>query len=662
MIDNTDPDIPRLLMGQDYADAEALARAYQPKHAKDIYGLKSLGVALIAQGRHEEALTTLERALRLEPRDHELWSNKGVALSSLGRYPDAVRMFEAALALKPDDADALANLGWTYYKQRDFKQALAAYNDAVNWDEGCYAAWRGLARVLLDNGDLDDAIICHGRALMMRQDDPFTLMGFARTYKDKGMYAEACAVYAELVSRFPQYGDPVAAMVHLSHWNVDWESLEQDMALLREALETKSIAQPFQLLSLDIGPDLHLKVARCQARREVDSLPVNVDRRAPDDPRFNYKHRKLRIGYISSDFGNHPVGRLVAGVLAAHDKQHFRIFGYSADRARRGHHVHTQIKSACDSFIEVSRLGDVELVDRLRRDEIDILVDLNGWTRNNRLRAMSLRAAPIQVTWLGYPGTTGFDGVIDYLIGDPVTTPLAMADDYSEKLALMPHCYQPNDDGRPSQRLRSRQRAGLPASGIVFCSFNNYYKILPTMLDAWCRIMKAVPGSVIWLLNAGDIPQANLQEEFSRRGIGSERLIFARRVPADEHLARLALADIALDTFPYGSHTTGSDALWMGVPLVSLMGTTFASRVAASLLRAIGVPELAVTSQADYEALAIHLASDPVRLKRIRQKLRRNRDKTPLFDTAGFARDLEQLYRRMMDRHHRGLAPDHLLS
>jgi predicted O-linked N-acetylglucosamine transferase (SPINDLY family) len=292
-------------------------------------------------------------------------------------------------------------------------------------------------------------------------------------------------------------------------------------------------------------------------------------------------------------------------------------------------------------------LSHVAAAQQILDDGIDILVDLKGYTTNARLEILALRPAPVQATWLGYAGTLGHPRLADYLIGDPIVTPLQDKDNYGEALALMPNCYQPNDDKRDIGARPSRTGAGLPARGFVFCSFNQSYKFTPEMFDLWCRLLAAVPGSVLWLLETIEAGAANLRREAHARGIAPERLVFAPRRTQAEHLARLQLADLALDTFPYTSHTTASDALWAGVPLVARQGQTFASRASGSILHAAGLPDLVTQSGADFYRLALELATSPARLARVRSSLAANRVSCALFDTKRFTRDLERLFRRM---------------
>jgi predicted O-linked N-acetylglucosamine transferase (SPINDLY family) len=368
---------------------------------------------------------------------------------------------------------------------------------------------------------------------------------------------------------------------------------------------------------------------------------------------------KLRIGYFSADFHNHACMQLMAGVFERHDSSRFELtmlsFGPDSNDAMR-----KRLRSACTDFVDVRSISDIEIARLARRRKIDIAVDLNGYSRNGRSGIFALRAAPVQVSFLGYPGTMGA-GYIDYLIADRIVIPEQTQLHYAEKIIRLPNSYLPSDRSRRiSNRECSRQDHGLPPSAFVYCCFNNSYKITPQMFESWMRILTRVDGSVLWLLEDNSAAKRNLQREAIRHGVDGERLIFAPRAELSEHLARHRGADLFLDTLPYNAHTTATDALWAGLPVLTLPGEAFASRVGASLLRAVGLPELIVSTWHEYETAAIELAFDRPRLQGLKQKLAQNRLTEPLFDAALFARSLERAYRRIHDRYQAGLPPEHV--
>ena len=333
----------------------------------------------------------------------------------------------------------------------------------------------------------------------------------------------------------------------------------------------------------------------------------------------------------------------MAGILENRNTENFDVYLYSygveaKDTSR------SRVEKACEVFHNISDLSDEAAAQQILTDEIDILIDLKGYTTNARLGIQVLRPAPIIVSWLGYPGTLGHERLADYIIGDATVTPLEHAEHFSETLALMPYCYQPNDNTRPIGACPTRKEAGLPETGFVFATFNQAYKITPEMFDIWCRLLEAAPNSVLWILEPHEVAQENLRREMTARGVDSSRLIFAPKMAQTEHLGRLQFVDLAVDTFPYCSHTTASDALWAGVPLVTKMGETFASRVAASILRTMDLAELVTDNDDDYFNVALSLAQNPEKLAAIKQKIAVQKQTTPLFDTQKFARDLERLY------------------
>jgi protein O-GlcNAc transferase len=358
---------------------------------------------------------------------------------------------------------------------------------------------------------------------------------------------------------------------------------------------------------------------------------------------------RLRIGYLSADYRNHPVGLIIPQVIELHDRSRVEVFGYSMG-VDDGSEIRRRLQAAFDHFVDIGDCSVRETAERVRSDGIDILIDLSGWTSDGRPEALALRCAPVQVNWLGYAGTMGHARIADYLLGDPVVTPLQDALCYCERIVHLPHCYLPADTTIELGAPPSRCEAGLPEDGFVFCSFNNSYKFNPQVFDLWCRLLREIDGSCLWLSQPTDTAADRLRREADRRGVDPARLVFATRVESRrDHLSRLQLADLALDPFPYNSHSTGIDVLWAGVPMVALLGDTFPGRVGASLLRAAGLPELVANSPDEYCEIARALASDPLRLLHVRNRLAAGRGHCPLFDMPGFVRALEEVYFAMWE-------------
>lgn len=440
--------------------------------------------------------------------------------------------------------------------------------------------------------------------------------------------------------------NPGAAEAHTLLSVCAWSQLTPVVETLRDRVTRAKSGEvsPLGLLPL---PESNAREQYLCARQYAEQQYGGILSRPPlCGTGLRADQNRLRIGYLSADYHEHPTSFLLAEVIERHDRNRFEVFGYScgpddASPMRR------RMRAAFDIFREIRPLSHEAAAQQILDDRIDILVDLKGYTTNTRLEILALRPAPVQVSWLGYAGTLGHPRLADYLIGDPIVSPLLDGGHFGEALALMPNCYQPNDRQRVIGDRPSRAAAGLPADGFVFCSFNQSYKFTPAMFDLWCRLLASVPDSVLWLLEPIEAAAANLRREALARGVSPERIVFAPRRTQAEHLARLQLADLALDTFPYTSHTTASDALWAGVPLVARRGETFASRVSGSILNAAGLPELITDSSENYYRVALELATWPDRLAQIRARLAANRMSCALFDSERFTLDLERLFRRM---------------
>jgi predicted O-linked N-acetylglucosamine transferase (SPINDLY family) len=431
----------------------------------------------------------------------------------------------------------------------------------------------------------------------------------------------------------------------------DWRDRDEEFARLMGIVEKqlaegqRSALTSFGALARPLSPAMHLAIGRSWAEetkrimaRSRDRLDFTFDR--------NRRHERLRVAYISQDFRNQAMGHLTRSMYGLHDRREFEIFGYAVRQTNPGIY-RKAIQEGCEHFIDIDKVTASEAAERIFADEIDILVDLMGFTEGHRQTILALHPAPVQVGFLRYPGTSGAD-YLEYMLTDPVVTTIEDQPHYSETLVFLPHCYQPNDWKQEiSQEPMTRAEQGLPEDKFVFCCFNNHYKLEPFIFDVWMRILHKVPDSVLWLMRTSAEIEGNIRREAEARGIPAERIIFARKAPKDKHLARQRLADLYIDTRYYTSHTTGSDALWGGLPVLTCPGDTFAARVTASLLRAAELPELIVPNWEEYERFAVHLATHPEDLKRIREKWLAQRTTCPLFDTPRFVRNLERAFRLM---------------
>ncbi len=661
------------------------ALALKPDYAEAHY---NRGLALQELKRLDDALASYERALALKPDYAVACNNRGVTLHELGRLDDALASYERALVLKPDYAEALNNRGNALRAHRRFEQALDSYDRALLINPEYADAHNGRGVVLQHLQRLEGALASFERALAIKPDyaeahhnrgnalrdlgrPERALESYERALAIKPDYAEAhknCGAALHELKRFdaalscyervlalkPDYQWLSGILLHLRMQLCDWREFDAAIAQLGGKIERLECATPpFPMVALTQSPALQRQAAQTWVR---ETCPENA--LLPPIGKRD-RHARIRLGYYSADFYNHATASLAAGLFEQHDRERFELVGFHFGPAT-GDDMTTRLRSAFDRFIDVRTKSDPEVA-RISRDlEIDIAVDMKGFTQSQRAGIFAHRAAPLQVNYLGYPGTMGAP-YIDYLVADVTLIPEASRGHYSEKIVYLPHSYQVNDRTRAiADRPVSRVELLLPPSGFVFCCFNNAYKITPQTFDGWMRILRSVQHSVLWLLEDGETASRNLRQAAEASGVSPSRLVFAQRAPLPEHLARHRAADLFIDTLPCNAHTTASDALWAGLPVLTCLGESFAGRVAASLLNALELPELISTTPAQYEAAAIELATNPARLAALRARLDRNRRTAPLFDTELFTRHLEEAYAQMYERYQADLPPEHL--
>jgi protein O-GlcNAc transferase len=513
-------------------------------------------------------------------------------------------------------------------------------------------AHRDLGEVLARVGRLDEAVMSFHQALAIDPDFAPAHFGLGNVLKTRGKLRDAVACFDRAAALDPENADVLSVWFRERQIICDWSRYHEFEVKVRQAIGAQpSAGAPFTLLALSSTPQEQLDCARRVgakiAVRESQLLPRRQPR--PGD--------RIRVGYLSADFRPHPVGFLIAEVIERHDRRRFEVFGYSSGPDEPSG-MRRRFSGAFDRFVDINDTPHRVAARLIHDDGIDILVGLTGYTAHGRSGILANRPAPIQVNYLGYPGTMGAD-FVDYIIVDRFLVPPDQQPLYTEKLVYLPNCYQPSDTRRIiAEPGPSRVECGLPEAGFIFCSFNNSYKITPTFFDVWMRLLNAVPGSVLWLTQSNALVADNLRREATSRGIAAERLVFAPPVPMPKYLARLGLADLFMDTLPYNAGATANDALWAGLPVLTCSGESYVGRMAGSLLTAAGLPELITTSLAEYEALALRLATDRNQLAALQQKLARNRSTMPLFDIARFTRDLEAAYTKMWETWGAGRPPE----
>jgi len=613
------------------------------------------GVTLHSLEQYDEALVCYQKALELKPNYPEAWLNKGVTLQKLRRLDEALMCHKKALDSAPDYPEAWFNKGITLRNLDKYKEALTAYDKAIDLKPDYYEAWSNKGSLLQDLKRHQEAFTCYEKSLSIKSD-------YAPALVNKGVILNLVKRYEEAIIAFDKAlkikaDSPYAlgALLHSKMLIADWSNLEELTERLISGVScNEKVTPPFPALSLTSSEEIHYKAARIWSD---DKYPANHALGPISAPP---KKGKIRIGYFSADFHNHPISYLTSELFAIHNRESFEVVAFSLGPSTRDE-MRMTLERVFDEFIDVQESSDREIAQLARNKRIDIAIDLGGLTQGSRPGIFSYRSAPIQASYLGYPATMGTD-FIDYLIADRTVIPQASQAHYAEKIAYLPDCYMVRDSKRPiSEKKFSKIEFGLPERGFVFCCFNNSYKISPDTLDSWAKILREVQDSVLWLSGNNQPFKKNLKKEAGLRGIDPRRLIFAEVLPSlNEHLARHHLADLFIDTLPYNAHTTASDALWAGLPVLTCIGEAFAGRVAASLLHAIHLPELIARNQEEYEELAVELATNEEKLTEIRQKLAANRLTAPLFDTRLFAKHIEAAYQQMHERHLAGLAPDHL--
>ncbi len=625
------------------------AIARKPDHAQVHF---NRGNALKEIKRFEEALASYERALTLRPDYPVAHYNRANTLKELKRYEEALTSYERALSARPDYADALNNRGNILQVLNRYEDSLACFDKALAINPNNAKALRNRGVSLSALNRYEEALACFDKALTINPDYAEALYERANTLKELKRFEEALACFEKLVTTNADLKYLAGEHLLTKMILCDWQGIDDVCAQVASAIREEHPAiHPFAILALPCSTDDHLKCAQIYV---ADKCPASAPRLWQGE---NYSHNRIRVAYLSADFRDHAVSHLLARMFEQHDRTRFEIIAVSLGPDDQST-MRLRLMRAFERFIDVHGKSDRDVARLLRELEVDIVVDLMGFTLNSRPAILSYRAAPIQVNYLSYPGIVG-TGYMDYILADRFVIPEDQRTKFSEPVAYLPDSYLTYDSTRMlADRPPTRAQLGLPESGFVFCAFNNSYKHTPQIFDIWMRLLLAIEGSVLWLTIGDAIAMRNLRHAAAARGVDANRLVFAPFLPRPEdHLARHRQADLFLDTLPFNAQTTACDALWAGLPVVTRLGETFVGRAAGSALHAVGLPELITRSADEYEALALRLARDPALLAEIKTKLIRNRDIAPLFNTERFTRHMESAYTTMREILHRGERP-----
>ena len=649
----------------------------------------SLGVTLQKLNKLDEAVKSYQKALVIKPEFSEAYNNLGITLKELGQLDAALIQYKKALAINPNYAEAHLNIGLIYQKNGQIDKAIKCYKKSLAIQPNFATAHNNLGNIFMSLGQLNNAVESykiamginpehaeahnnHGIALSSLNQQSAALRSYGKAISIKKNFAAAYFNRAELLVNLNRFDDALIDYKSTININPDtdfalgnflhtkmhlciWNNLPTTLSKIIEKINSgKKIIEPFPLLALIDDPKIQKKASEIYAKEKylIKHILPKLEK--------NSTHEKIRLGYFSADFREHPVANLTAELYETHDRKKFEIYAFSFGLDTNDE-MNLRIKAGVDHFFDVHMMSHKEVAILSRSYEIDIAINLGGYTKDARTEIFAIQAAPVQVNYLGYSSTMGVN-YMDYLIADPIVIPENQLDYYSENIAYLPYSFMPNDTKRKtSNRIFTREEVGLPINGFVFCCFNNHYKITPNIYSQWMRVLAKVDGSVLWLTEGNNIANNNLKEEAKKHNINENRIIFASRLTLrEDHLNRIQLADLFLDTFPCNAHATCSDALQMGLPVLTCKGYSFASRIAASLINSINLPELITNSQEQYELLAIDLGKNQEKLKTIKEKLNNNLPNSPFCNTQLYTQNLESAYLSMYEKCQNRIAPEHI--
>ena len=599
------------------------------------------------KGEIDKALQYLHKALSLNPSLFEGYFLLGLILKDKGETEDALKAYQKALSINPNYAHAHNNIAIILANQGDLKVALKIFEQAIKCDPKFVQPYNNIGSIKLEKLQLQEALEFFDKSLKLDPQYVLPYFNKAAIYERLGKRKDAIDLLTEAVLIDPSFELARAQKLHQQAHICDWQGIEDERSWIPKLGIHKQEIVPISLLSLEDSPGRHKKRSELYCKNKFLQKPL------PFDFKIKERHKPIHVAYFSSDFREHPVAYLIAKVLEQHNRDKFKVYGYSIKKIEKDH-LHKRLVGSFDVFRELGELSDKEAALLSREDRIDIAINLNGYTQNSRTGIFAYRAAPIQINYLGYPGTLGTD-FMDYIIADRTLITKDTEQFYSERPIYLPDTYMPTDNTRQiSKKLMTRKEMDLPEDGFVFCCFNNNYKITSEEFEIWMRLLGKVKDSVLWLRKSNEWSENNFRKEAQKRNINPSRLVFAGTAIMEEHLARHKLADLFLDTFNFNAHTTASEALWAGLPVVTKIGRGFAARVAGSLLKAIDLSELITETNEEYEALILELATNEKKLLTIREKLKSNHLSKPLFNTELYTKNLENAYLEVYKNYSQG--------
>lgn len=623
-----------------YDDAKNAFHTALQKSQSSIEPIFALGTISLEEGDYKEAVDYFTKVITEKPDHLDGLNNRAIAYKGLNEYKQALEDYQKILQIDPTNVRALQNCAVTCLEIKDFHQALTVIQIAIDTDPSALEPYLIKGQIFFQKGQYEEAIDIYEKAKEINPESSIPFLQIGNLCRLTKNYEKAISSYLTAIEKGST--DPYlrSDLILTKLQTCSWENIEEELKSLNADIKSeKASISPFIYLTFSDDAAQQRIVAEKYAK-EFFPQKNDIDQIEP------YKnHEKIRLGYYSADFNDHATMHLMAQLFELHDRNTFELIAFSFG-PQKNDKMRQRAEAAFDKFFEINELSDKAVALLSRHLEIDIAIDLKGYTTHSRPNIFAYRAAPVQINYLGFPGTMGAE-YIDYIITDQTITPAGYEDFYSEKILRLPNCYQVNDQKRPNNKCITRSELGLPEDKFIFCSFNNNYKILPKILNAWAEILVSVPNSVFWILADNPLAQKNLQIEFEKRGIARDRIIFAYRATSELHMARQGCADLFLDTYPCNAHTTASDAVFSGLPVVTIAGETFASRVAASILNAVGLPDLVTKSIDEYTQKAINLATKKDECRAISNYLKTSVRLTPLFDTQSTTRELEHLFKKI---------------